>query len=316
MNEMSTLQQGVAAALSARYAVSIAAQSVVITHDQSVAIRAAIRGSLQPGDRVLIPDPCDPLYVDAVLEAGAAAVRIASRFDGSLDLRALENSAAESRMTVLCNPGNPTGRVHGPDELAGLTSILKKNPELLLFADETQANLVYDGAIFQSALQLPTVRHQVIHLGGFPAAYDMAVGPCHIVAPPMHVSAISLMNRSVGHPISDADEATAHAALQLTPEDLRALTASYERRRDVVDNILGFTPGIVLRRPQASIYAYLRITVDLSMDDLLWHLAGTGLAVRSGTDFGRSGEGHVRLSFATDMVSLIDGLHKLVDVIR
>jgi aspartate aminotransferase len=222
-----------------------------------------------------------------------------------------------SRMIILCNPGNPTGRVYGAEELRALASILEKNPHLLLLADEAYADIVYDGTPFLSSLQLHSIADQVIYCNTFSKSYAMTgwrLG--FIVASPERAAAINLVHRSINGALNTFVQDAALAALKTPAADLAELASSYQTRRDVVVNMLTGVEGVTLLEPQGAFYAFPKIDSRFSSDQMTQHFAENGVIVRSGTEYGPSGEGHVRISFATDIASLIDGMERFVDTVR
>jgi len=311
------LRGAIAADVAARTGRHTTAAEVVLTHGGSAALGAAFLALLNPGDKVLIPEPTYSLYADQAALAGAEVVWLPPRQDGSLDLEALRREAADARLLVLCNPGNPTGALYGPSELLGVEEVLLENPGLVLLSDEAYGTIVFDGVPFVSALSLERVPGQVLVCGTFSKSYAMTgwrLG--YVVAPEALAAPVSLIHRTLNGPLNTFVQDAALAALGTSEEELERLRGSYQQRRDLVLEKLGAEPRISLRRPQGAFYAFPRVESSLSSNDMAALFAEAGVLVRSGSEFGASGEGHVRLSFATDTRSLETALDRLLAAVR
>jgi aspartate aminotransferase len=311
------LQAALADSLSNSVGRTITSEQIVITHGGSAGLAAAVIGLLNAGDRVLIPEPTYSLYADHLAMVGADPMWVTNLPDGSLDLGRIAVEAPVSRMVILCNPGNPTGRVYSANELQELAQILEANPHLLLLADEAYADIVFDGMPFLSALQLSSVADQVILSNTFSKTYAMTgwrLG--YIVASPDLATTINLVHRSINGAINTFVQDAALEALKIEKADLESSAHSYQLRRDIVVKRLADVPGVSMLPPQGAFYAFPRVDSALSSDAMTARFAEGGVIVRSGSEFGPSGEGHIRISFATDTESLEEGLRRFVDVVR
>ncbi|WP_120521638.1 pyridoxal phosphate-dependent aminotransferase [Arthrobacter celericrescens] len=311
------LRGAIAADVTGRTGRQTTPDEVVLTHGGSAALGAAFLALLNPGDKVLIPEPTYSLYADQAALAGAEVVWVPPRRDGSLDLEALRREAADARLLVLCNPGNPTGAVYGPAELLGVAELLLENPNLVLLSDEAYGTIVFDGVPFVSALSLERVPGQVLVCGTFSKSYAMTgwrLG--YVIAPTALADPVSLIHRTLNGPLNTFVQDAALTALETSEEDLEQLRESYQARRDLVLAKLGTEPRVSLRRPQGAFYAFPRIDTTLGSDAMAARFAEAGVLVRPGSEFGASGEGHVRLSFATDTESLEAALERLLAAVR
>ena len=248
---------------------------------------------------------------------GAECVWIPNLPDGSLDVEALRQEASSASMIVLCNPGNPTGRVYPDADLHHLEQLLLENPDLLLLADEAYADITFDGVLYTSALTLAQVRGQVICCSTFSKTYALTgwrLG--HIVAPAALADKINLVHRTLNGPLNTFVQHAALTALQTSDAQLQATAESYRDRRDLVVQRLSGVPGIEMLAPQGAFYAFPRITSRLTSDEMVARFADAGVLVRSGSEFGPSGEGHIRISFATDVHSLEEWLRRLLATVE
>jgi aspartate aminotransferase len=311
------LRSSLAERVTLLYGQDVSPEQVVVTHGGSAGLAATILALINPGDKVLIPEPTYSLYADHLAMVGAEAIWVANGADGRLDLERLAREAGDSRMIILCNPGNPTGRVYSEAELRELAVILEANPHLLLLSDEAYADIVFDGMKFLSALELSSVADQVICCSTFSKTYAMTgwrLG--YVVASRKLSEKINLLHRTLNGSINTFVQDAALAALETPDEHLRDMAESYQARRDIVVARLSGIPGLSMLPPQGAFYAFVKIDSVLTSDEMAARFVAAGVIVRSGSEFGPSGEGHVRLSFATDPVNLEAGLDRFVDAAR
>ncbi|BCW36021.1 aminotransferase [Arthrobacter sp. StoSoilA2] len=311
------LRDALAEHLSERSGRAIGAEQVIVTHGGSAGLAASVIAMVNAGDRVLIPEPTYSLYADHLAMIGAEGIWVANRPDGGLDMERLEREAPASRMIILCNPGNPTGRCYSKQDLQALAALLESNPHLLLLADEAYADIVFDGVPFRSSLQLHSVADQVVYCNTFSKSYAMTgwrLG--FVVASPERAAAINLVHRSINGSINTFVQDAALEALRTPQADLEQLTASYQARRDVVVEQLSGLSKVSLLAPQGAFYAFPKIDSGLNSDEMTRRFAANGVLVRSGAEFGPSGEGHVRISFATDIETLAEGMKRFVHTVR
>jgi aspartate aminotransferase len=311
------LRNAIAAHTTTKYGRDTDATEIVLTHGGSAGLAATMIALVSPGDRVLVPEPTYSLYADHISMVGAECIWVRNRQDGSLDLDILRQEASSASMIILCNPGNPTGRVYPDADLHHLEQLLLENPSLLLLADEAYADITFDGVRYTSSLTLTRARDQVICCSTFSKTYAMTgwrLG--HTVAPPALAEKINLIHRTVNGPLNTFVQHAALTALQTSDAQRQATAQSYQERRDLVVQRLSGVPGIEMLTPQGAFYAFPRITSGLSSDEMTARFAEAGVLVRSGSEFGPSGEGHIRISFATDVGSLEEGLRRFVATVR
>jgi aspartate aminotransferase len=311
------LQHAIAKHTAARYSRPTESGNIVLTHGGSAGLAATMLALVNPGDRILIPEPTYSLYADHAAMIGAEVIWVPNLADGSLDLDTLQQEAAAAAMIILCNPGNPTGRVYPDSDLHRLEQLLQDNPGLLLLADEAYADITFDGGVFTSALTLANAREQIICCSTFSKTYAMTgwrLG--HVVAPVELVNRINTIHRTINGPLSTFIQDAALTALEIPAADLYAAAQSYQQRRDIVVESLSALPGVEMLTPQGAFYAFPKITSLLSSDEMTARFAGAGVLVRSGSEFGPSGEGHIRISFATDVGSLKEGLARFAATVK
>jgi aspartate aminotransferase len=291
-------------------------RSVLVSHGGAAAITASILATVNPGDRVILPEPTYSLYLDAVQLAGGQPVFVPVRPDRHLDPGPLEAQLAGARMVVVCNPVNPTGAVFGPAELDWLGQRLAGTDTLVL-ADEAYADIVYDGRPFTSTLAVPSLSERLIYVQTLSKTYAMTgwrVG--YAVAAPDIIAVIRHVHRTMNSAVNAAVQRAALAAITIGPVLGAPMLAAYQERRDFVATRIAAMGGLEATRPDGAFYSFARYASSLPAAEVTAALLAGGVVVRSGPEFGPSGEGHIRLSFATSMDNLKEGLDRIEHVLN
>ena len=308
------LQEGLAQMLERRRGARVRAEEVVLTHGASAGLAAVIMSVVDPGDRVVLPEPTYSLYADHVAMAGGVVDWIANSADGRLDLEALASALPGARAVIVCNPSNPTGRVIPPEDLLSLAKIANEHG-VVLISDEAYADIVFDGVQFTSALGLDG--GETICVGTFSKSYAMTgwrLG--FVVADAARAADINRIHRTINGSINTFVQDAALAALSLPDDHFSGMVSAYAERRDYTVGRLAELPMVSMARPEGAFYAFPRIDSPRSAAELAALLADRGgVLVRAGSEYGPSGEGHLRLSFATDLSSLEEGLDRFADTL-
>jgi aspartate aminotransferase len=310
------LREAIAARLTSRHPRPVSAAEVVPTHGASAGLAATILALVEPGDRVVIPEPTYSLYADHVAMAGGEVIWVPNHRDGSLDLDRLVPALTGARMVVLCNPGNPSGAVLAREDLIALGTAVAE-AGVWLVSDEAYRDIVFDHRAYFSSLDQADIAEFVICCGTFSKTYAMTgwrLG--YVVAPRPAADAINLVHRTFNGAVSTFVQQAGITALELPDEWLAGTVRAYESRRDLVVSRLEGIDSITLAVPQGAFYAFPHVDMRISSDELAGRMSRAGVLVRSGREYGPSGEGHFRISFATDLDSLEEGLARVRSVVE
>jgi len=292
-------------------------EDVVITNGANSALYAAMVAYLDPGDEVLLHDPTYSLYQDVALSIGATTVQIPWSANLHLDLDALEKAVTpRTRMFVLNNPCNPTGVVLTEAETRAVADFVLRH-DLVLVSDEAYDHLVYDGRRFvpiasyeelaKNAIVINTCSKTFAMTGwrvGYMAARNGLLKP----ATAIHRTALGTVNW-----------VAQRAALEAYTHETgwkQEMLAEFTKRRDLMWSMVNATPGLRCQKPEGTFYAFVRVEVPLTSEQLTAHLMRHGVAVRSGTEYGPRGEGFIRLCFAGEIAQFKPGLERLAEVMR
>ncbi|TCP39174.1 aspartate aminotransferase [Tamaricihabitans halophyticus] len=286
---------------------------VVLTHGASAGLAAVVLALVDQGDRVVLPEPTYSLYADHVAMAGGNVDWVSTLPEGGLDLDRLAELVPGSKLVMLCNPSNPTGRILSESDLRGLADLAAAHGAWVL-VDEAYRDIVFDAGTFTSALSLSATHPNVVCCGTFSKSYAMTGWRLGWVACGEELAAdVNLIHRSINGALNTFVQDAAHVALELPADHLATLVAGFRERRDLVVDALEGLEGVTLARPQGAFYAFPRIEGVTDSRAFTMRLAQRGVLVRAGWEYGPSGEGHVRISFATDLDALRLGLDRLRD---
>ncbi|MEU9347720.1 aminotransferase class I/II-fold pyridoxal phosphate-dependent enzyme [Streptomyces sp. NPDC048278] len=307
------LREALAGRLTGTAGVPVSAADILVTQGGTAGLAASILGIVNPGDRVVVPDPTYSLYADLVSMAGGTVVPVPLAADLHWDLDRLADALPGARLFVFCNPVNPTGIVHSHAELEALAALLT-GTDTLVISDEAYSDLDYTGRPFTSAISVDGLRDRTVFCQTFSKSYAMTGwrvgylwGPAPVVRAAARVH--NTFNGSVNTVVQDA----ALAAVEHCAEDVTRMRAAYEQRREIMRAELAAVPGLTLSEPEGAFYQFPRYDVDLPSVEVVAALRAHGVAVRPGSEFGARGEGHLRLSYAASPQSITEGVRRLAD---
>ncbi len=310
------LRRALSEHLEKRYGVQYAPENeILITVGASEAVDLALRATCDPGDEVILHEPSYVAYVPAIVFAGGSVVSVATRFEDDF---ALDPTAVEAAITprtkalFLGYPANPTGAVLDDavqDELARIA----RDHDLLVYSDEIYDRLAYGSYRHRAFSSLPGMRERTILMGGFSKAYAMTgwrVGwmcaPKDILEGIVKVHQYGIMSA----PTVAQDAAL--VALQGAEPAVEAMVAEYDRRRRLLVDGLN-RMGLPTFEPRGAFYAFPDISsTGLTSDEFTERLIKEErVAVVPGNAFGPSGEGHVRMCYATAYEKLEEALVRI-----
>ncbi|HLK59791.1 MAG TPA: aminotransferase class I/II-fold pyridoxal phosphate-dependent enzyme [Chthonomonadaceae bacterium] len=291
----------------------------LITVGVSEALDLALRVLLNPGDEVLVPDPCYVAYGPCVAFAGGTPVAVKTDAADGFRLHAERVEAAitpRTKALLLGSPANPTGATQSRADLERLVELANRH-DFYLLSDEIYARLTYVGE--HTCLgSLPGAFERTVVLNGFSKAYAMTGWRVGYACAPEPIT--TLMTRVHQYTMLCAphiSQIAAIEALQHAEEDVAAMIADYDHRRRCFVTGLNAI-GLTCYEPQGAFYAFPSIRASgLSSEEFAERLLmEEGVAVVPGTAFGPAGEGHVRCSYATALPLLETALERMERFLR
>jgi len=305
------LCEALAEEVSAQSGFPVKQGEVLVTHGGTAGLAAAILSIVNPGDRVVIPDPTYSLYADLVNMAGGVCVPMPCKADLHWDLDRLASSLEGAKLFVFCNPGNPTGIVHTREEIETLGRLVNQH-DTLVIADEAYSDLVFTGKPFTSVLQVPAFRGRTLFCQTFSKSYAMTgwrVG--YLAGPADMIAAAARVHNSVNGSVNTAVQRAAVVALKECKDDVKRMYDVYRERRILMMEGLLAIPGLKLNEPEGAFYCFPSYSLPIPAIDMVALLREQGIAVRPGSEFGAAGEGHLRLSYAASKEAITEGVKRL-----
>lgn len=304
-------REALAGHLNLEHGTEYSTEQILVTHGGTGGLAAAILAIVDPGDRVVIPDPTYSLYADLIRLAGGQTVPVTLQDDLHWDLDALAAGLVGAKAFIFCNPSNPTGIVHTRDELTALATMLA-GADTLVLSDEAYSDLVYTEAPFISTLDIAGLVERTIYCQTFSKAFAMTgwrLG--YLAGDPGVIAAAARVHALTAGPLNPATQRAALVGVDEPPADLAMMHAHYRARRDLMIDGLADIPGLRLARPDGAFYAFPRYDAEMTAVAMVARLRAHGVAVRPGSEFGAAGERHIRLSFAADPAAITTGLERI-----
>ena len=309
------LRQAIAAHLRRRYALDYdPAQQILITVGVSEALDLALRALLDPGDEVIVPEPCYVAYPPCVHLAGGVPVPLATRAEDGFVPRpdAIARLVTPRTRALLLNyPNNPTGAAPTHGELLALAEVARRH-DLVVISDEIYDRLSYEAEHVAFA-SLPGMLERTLLLNGFSKTYGMtgwrvgyAAGPAELIA------AMTKIHQYTALCAGRSAQEAAIEALRVPDRDLRAMVDDYDgRRRTIVAGLNRI--GLPCHLPAGAFYAFPSIApTGLSAQEFAERLLHEArVAVVPGDAFGAGGAGHVRCAYATALPQIEEALMRI-----
>lgn len=282
---------------------------IIVTSGATEALYATLTAMLNPGDEVIVPMPAFLLYESVVRLARATVVPLQTEADGfQITAKALANVASErTKAIVLTSPNNPTGVCLTPQSLDAVARFAQMH-RFYVICDDVYDQLVYDEGFERFACRHPELRHQTVVVNSFSKPYAMTGWRLGWLAGPQRLT--NQIAKVHQYTISSVVSFTQDAAIEALATDVSSFRDSYRVRRDFVIARLARI-GLACARPGGAFYAFPSIRkFGLSSEEFCTRaIEEAGVALVPGSVFGL--EGHVRLSYACDAITLRRGLDRL-----
>jgi aminotransferase len=287
---------------------------IIVTVGASQAIDIAMRTILDPGDEVIIIEPCFVSYSPMVELAGGFPVHVQALQENDFKIlpSQLEEVMTEkTKAIMLCSPNNPTGSMLNKKELEEIAEIAVKY-DLLVIADEIYAELVYDEEYTSLAL-IKGMRERTILISGFSKGFAMTGWRLGFVCAPEEITQAMLKIHQYAIMCAPTmAQFAAIEALQNGRSDVDEMVKSYRRRRNYI--VQSFNDmGLTCHIPGGAFYAFPSIeSTGFTSEEFAERLLlEESVAVVPGNVFGASGEGHIRCSYATSMEQLQEAVKRM-----
>lgn len=287
---------------------------IMVTVGGSEGIDVALRAILNPGDEVILPEPCYVSYLPCITLADGIPVKIDLKEENAFKLTPEELIGAITEKTkalILTYPNNPTGAIMTREDLAPLVDIIIEK-DIVVLTDEIYSELTY-GTEHVSIAQFPGMKERTILINGFSKAYAMtgwrlgyACAPKLILEQMLKIHQFAIMCAPT------TSQYAAVAALRHCDDEVKKMREAYNQRRRYVLHAFE-EMGLQCFEPQGAFYAFPCIKeFGMSSDDFaMKFLEEEKVAVVPGTAFGECGEGFLRISYAYSVEELQEALGRM-----
>ena len=309
------LRKLVAAHLQRLYNVQYSAEDeIVITVGVSEGLDLAMRTILNPGDEVLVPEPCYVSYKPCITLAGATAIGVTTKVEDNFGVTVKELEAARSERTkaiLVGFPSNPTGATMTREALQELVDFAVRN-NLYIVSDEIYDRLTYDTKHVCVA-SLRGARERTILLNGFSKAYAMTGWRVGYACAPRAI--LTVMNKIHAYTALCAPITAQRAAVDALKHGepaVQDMVREYGRRRRLIVDGLNRI-GLTCHVPQGAFYAFPNVSATgLTAEEFAERLLfEEHVAVVPGTAFGAGGQSHIRCSYATSREKIEIALQRM-----
>ena len=273
--------------------------------------------ALKPGEEAVIcPAPVYPPFMENI--GNAQGVPVFSPLDFSKDLEVdlddlKRRITPRTRLLMVCNPHNPTGRVLTREELEGIAEIAREK-DLMIFCDELYEDMVFEGKHTSLASLSPDLFERTITTFGFSKAFGIAgFRVAYIVNRGKHMHELKKrLHGMIVHTDTLAQAAAKTALIHGAPWLKDLVRHLRDVRNDAVRRLSGI-PGVWCPTPQATPFVFPRVgSFGMTSDEMTEYLQKeANVIVESGADFGPPGEGHIRMNIATTRGVLREALDRV-----
>lgn len=314
------LRAAAAADLSSVHGVAIRPDEVMVSTGAKQCLFNALQALIDDGDEVLIPTPTWPSHTELVRLAGGIPILCPSDASAgfAINIELLRRKITpRTRLLLLCSPSNPTGAVIDETTAQALVLLLREHPEIIVMTDDLYRRLVYAPGRFVSLLTIdPSLWGRIVLIDGVSKSYAMTGWRIGFCAAPRPL--IAAMDKLQGQVTTNAAAVSQHAALAALTGDqapTEKMVAEFDARRSVMYAALSAIPDVRCVEPHGAFYcfpdvsAYLgpKVPDDVALSRYL--LEEAAVAVVPGTGF--YAPGHIRLSYATSVPLIEEGVRRL-----
>ena len=314
------LRKEICTYLQRRFELHYQEENVLVTVGGSEAIDLAIRALVQPGDEVIIPEPCFVCYEPITQLTGGVPVHIATRAEDQFRLTADQLRAAitpKTKLLIFPYPNNPTGAVMSAAEVEEIAAVLRET-NVLVLSDEIYSELTYGLDRHVSIASLPGMAERTIVVNGFSKAYAITgwrLG--YAVGPEPVIKVMTKIHQSCIMSAPTTSQYAAITALRQCDDQIEMMRDEYNRRRRYVVKALN-EMGLTCFEPRGAFYVFPSIQISglTSSEFCEQLLREKEVAIIPGSAFGASGEGYARISYAYSVDHLQTAMKRIREFLK
>lgn len=306
--------------------IDYAPEEIIVATGGKQVIFNALLATINPGDEAIIPTPCWVSYPDIVALAEGTPVYVPCGQNSGFKMSAEQLEAAitpKTKWLIINNPCNPTGAAYNADELKKLTDVLLRHPNVWIFTDDIYEKLAFDGFKPATIVQVePRLRERTITMNGCSKGYAMTGWRIGFAGAP--VALIKAMDKLQGQSTSNTSSISQAAAIEALdgPQDsVNAMGEVFQRRRNLVVDMLNQAPGLRCHKPEGAFYVFPNVSgclgkttqagtkINTDSELAMALLEEAHVVVVQGSAYGMSP--YIRISYATNMAELTEAMARM-----
>ncbi|MCD7722231.1 MAG: pyridoxal phosphate-dependent aminotransferase [Prevotellaceae bacterium] len=321
------LRQAIAGKLRRENGLLYDPSQILVSSGAKQSVCNALLALVGKGDEVIIPAPYWVSYPQMVLLADAEPVCVEATLEQDFKLtpEQLEQAITpRTRALIICSPSNPTGSVYTKEELKGLKDVLLRHERVMVIADEIYEHINYTGT-HASLAEFPELRERVVLVNGVSKAYAMTgwrIG--FIAAPEWVVKACNKLQGQYTSCPSSISQKAAEEAYNGPQECVEQMRQAFERRKNLIVQLIRETPGLEVNDPQGAFYVFPKCssffgktdgerTVQTSTDLAMYLLEVAHVATVGGDAFGSPQ--CFRMSYATSDENITEAMRRVQEAL-
>ncbi len=291
---------------------------ILVTVGASEGVDASLRAILNPGDEIIVCQPCYVNYEPLAKLCEVKVIPVDTSVNGFYPTATQIEKliSPKTKAIMMCSPNNPTGTMIPAEELEKIARLCVKN-QIWCISDEIYCELVYEGAKHISIGSFPGMKDYSIILNGFSKSFAMTGWRIGYIAAPSDL--ISQMTKLHGYNSICAPIFSQYAAaegLRNGWKDVEKMRISYQQRRNLMVKSLN-EMGLTVPEPRGAFYIFPDISITgLSSEEFATQLFQKhNVAVVPGSVFGLGGEGHIRCCYATSVEKIKIALGRMKEFV-
>lgn len=304
------LREGISRKVSAGKYDSVTIDNILVTPTK-FAVNLSYLVIADPGDDIIMPEPYFLSYPEIAKIYGIKPVTVKTKDDFSLELDAIANSIGpRTKAVIISNPSNPTGKVFSTDQIKKLQKLCI-DEDIYFITDQIYEDLIYKG-VSQNPLELDPELKNTIIISGFSKSHSMTGWRVGYMASGKDV--INAADKFQQQTITCAPSISQMAAIEalIDTESTKKMKQIFKERLEIVMEKLSEINNLQTVKPEGAFYVFPKFNLNMSSVEFSRQaLEKKGIIVTPGSAFGEQGESHIRISYATDIDTIKNGLDAL-----
>ncbi|MCG2712471.1 MAG: pyridoxal phosphate-dependent aminotransferase [Candidatus Omnitrophica bacterium] len=289
---------------------------VLITPGANIIIYLVIKCLVNQGEEIILPDPGFPTYYSVIKFCDTVPVCVPLKEENRFRMNPDDIRKAitpKTRLIIINSPSNPTGAVMNAEEIDEVSKIAADNGVYLL-SDEIYSRMMYDGGKFHSPSSNDHCLENTILLNGFSKAFAMTGWRLGVTIGPKEViEKMGLLVQTLCSCVPPFIQRAGIAAINDDQTEIRKMIEIYKQRRDLLVEGLNSIPKLSCLKSEGAFYLFVNIkqTAMTSEEFADFMLEKARVALLPGTNFGKFGQGYVRLTYATGIEQIKEGIKRI-----